>query len=114
MPSRSGAIHVLTFGTPSTLIRQEEHLPIPQKKPRGLSYFKLVLSFLTPAACKADAMVSPSSPEIFFLLKKKGIFFRSLKSIIGWFLILRIAPHPLNIESFFKTNGVFMQFERLL
>ena len=55
-------MHVLTLGTPLTLIRQEEHFPIPQKKPRGRSYLRLVVSFLTPIACNADAILSPLKP----------------------------------------------------
>jgi hypothetical protein len=33
--------HVITFGTPSTVMRHDEHRPIAQKNPRGLSSLML-------------------------------------------------------------------------
>ena len=48
------------MGSPSTVIKQEEQLPIAQKRPRGRLYLTLFFNFLIPAACKAAAIVSPS------------------------------------------------------
>jgi hypothetical protein len=57
------------FGMPFTFIRHDEHLPIPQKKPRGFSYFKLFERVVILFACKADPIVSVTYPNNFFLLK---------------------------------------------
>jgi hypothetical protein len=51
-------MHVLRFGTPSTVIMQAEHRPIAQKKPRGLWYFMLLLKIRSPLAYSAAATVS--------------------------------------------------------
>jgi len=51
-------MHVRTFGMPSTVIMQAEHLPMPQKNPRGRWYFMLRLNIRNPFAYNAAAIVS--------------------------------------------------------
>jgi hypothetical protein len=56
-------MHTLTLGSPSTSIKQEEQFPIAQYMPLGRFRRWLWLNTLTPAACKAAAMGSPSYPS---------------------------------------------------
>ena len=58
IPFLTGVTHVRIFGSPSTVIIQEAHFPIAQKKPLGRWYLKLLLNILNPAAYSAEATVS--------------------------------------------------------
>lgn len=60
MPSRHFSRHVRTPGTPSTIIIQEEQLPMAQNSPLARCSVILWDSFLTPAAWRAAATVSLS------------------------------------------------------
>jgi hypothetical protein len=86
-------------------------LPIPQKKPLGLSYFKLLVKILIPFACRAEAILSPSMPLSSVSLKKNEILLSFWKSSIGCSLIRRNTPRQLNIDSIKEFYGFIYQLE---
>ena len=68
-------MQVRTLGTPSTFIKQLGQLPDTHMRPRGRWYLKLRVKVRTPAAYRAEATVSPSTPSTRFPLKVKATRF---------------------------------------
>ena len=63
MPSRSGVMQAITFGTPSIITWQSLHRPAKQKPPRGRPVRGMVRNTRTPFANNAAASTSPARPE---------------------------------------------------
>ena len=59
MPSRTSVTQVRTPGTPSTVMTQSVHRPIPQNILRGEPFF-VYRKTLTPAAARAAMIGSPA------------------------------------------------------
>jgi hypothetical protein len=59
MPGSTGRRHERTLGSSPICTRQLGQWPVAQNRPRGRWYLKERLKVRTPAAYRAEAMVSP-------------------------------------------------------
>src|SRR5262245_54446307 len=91
IPVRTGSRQVRTLGVPSTFIKQLGHLPEKHSAPRGRWYLKLRLKMRTPAAWRAEAMVSPTQAMISRPAKEKVTFRVGSISCVGEGGSLRVS-----------------------
>ncbi len=59
MPDSTGRVQARTLGSSPTCTRQLGQWPAQQSRPRGRWYLNERLKILTPAAARAEAIVSP-------------------------------------------------------